>query len=100
VLGFAERYHGHEGYREFLRLWRAEWSDVRYKPEALIDLGDRLVMRVTTTARGASSGAEVTLTAGYALWTDGAVVRQDFYWDWSACVEALGLSDQAAHADS
>jgi ketosteroid isomerase-like protein len=101
VLGFAERYHGHEGYREFLRLWRAEWSDVRYKPEALIDFGDRLVMRVTTTARGASSGAEVTLTAGYALWTaDGAVVRQDFYWDWSACVEALGLSDQAAHADS
>ena len=33
-------------------------------------------------------------------WTaDGAVVRQDFYWDWSACVEALGLSDPDVHAD-
>jgi ketosteroid isomerase-like protein len=96
ALGFAERYHGHEGYREYLGLWRAEWSDVRYKPEALIDLGDRLVMRVRTTARGASSGAEVTLSAAHVCWVaDGAIVRQDFYWDWSACVEALGVDDNA-----
>jgi ketosteroid isomerase-like protein len=92
ALGFAERYHGHQGCRDFLQLWRAEWMSARYTPEAVIDLGDRLVLRIMLTARGASSGAEVTQTTGYIFYLgDGAIVRQDFYWDWSECVEALGL---------
>jgi ketosteroid isomerase-like protein len=94
ALGFAEHYHGHEGWLELMTLWRAEWISARYTPELLIDLGDQCVIaRITTTARGASSGAEVTQTAGYVFHSvDGAVVRQDFYWNWTDCVEALGLA--------
>jgi ketosteroid isomerase-like protein len=91
AAGFAERYHGHQGWRDFVQLWRVDWVDIRYTPDALIDLGDRLVVRVTRTSRGASSGAEVTHTWGSVYcFGEGAIVRQDFYWDWSECFEALG----------
>jgi ketosteroid isomerase-like protein len=96
LLGLAEHYHGHEGWLEFIGLWRAEWegSHITHTPEALIDLGDRLVMRVTLAARGATSGADVAMTMGIVSWyADGAVVRQDNYYEWSECVKALGLDD-------
>ena len=97
-LGFAERYHGKEGLLEMRRLWRAEWAgaQITYTPEALIDLGDRLVWRVRLSARGASSGANVAQTCGFVHWlADGMVVRSDAYREWSECVEALGLGDVA-----
>jgi ketosteroid isomerase-like protein len=94
ALGFADRYHGHEGWRKLIGLWRAEWADVRYAPELVIDRGDRLILRVTATARGAGSGAVVTQTVGYVYDFDGGrILRQDFYWDWSECVAALALDD-------
>jgi len=91
ALGFAERYHGHEGWCEFIGLWRSQWTEVRYAIELLIDRSDGLIGRVTAIARGASSGAEVRQTAGY-VWHfgRGAVVSQDFYWDWSECAAAVG----------
>lgn len=41
----GERYHGHDGWREFIRQWRAEWGGghIEHTPEALIDL-DPLAM--------------------------------------------------------
>jgi ketosteroid isomerase-like protein len=98
LLGLAEHYDGHEGWLEFIRLWRAQWAGahITHTPEALIDLGDRLVWRVRLSARGASSGANVTETFGFVQWVaDGVVVRSDAYREWSDCVEALGLGDVA-----
>jgi ketosteroid isomerase-like protein len=98
IAGLAERYHGHEGWLGFIALWRAEWMDsqITHTPEAMIDLGDRLVVRVTLTARGAASGADVAQTMGIVAWlADGVVVRQDNDWEWSACLEALRLDDVA-----
>ena len=100
AIGLADRYHGHEGWREFIGLWRAEWGGrhIEHTPEALIDLGDRLVMRVTLTARGATSGADVAMTMGIVSWLadDGAVLRQDNYTEWAECIRALKLHDAAA----
>jgi ketosteroid isomerase-like protein len=101
ALGFAERYHGHQGWRDWLQLWRAGWVSARYAPEAVIDLGDRLGVRIMLTSRGASSGAEVTQTTGYIFYTvDGAIMRQDFYMEWSECVEALGLDAIASRVSA
>ena len=97
-LGFSERYHGKEGFLEMRRLWHAEWAgaQIMYTPEALIDLGDRLIWRVLLTARGATSGASVAQTMGFVQWwADGVLVRQDAYFEWSECAEALGLDDVA-----
>jgi ketosteroid isomerase-like protein len=101
ALGFAEHYHGHHGYRELMRLWRAGWLSPRYRPEAVTDLGRRLVVRVRLTGRGASSGAEVTQTCGCVLdFARGTVVRMHIYWDWSECVAALGLEQRRTSAAS
>lgn len=96
--GLGERYDGHDGWREFIGQWRAEWGGghIEHTPEALIDLGDRLVMRVTLAARGAASGAGVAMTMGIVSWlADGVVVRQDNYYQWSECVKARGLAEVA-----
>ena len=96
LLGLADRYHGHAGWLEFIERWRAEWagSQLIHTPKALIDLGDRLVTRMTVIAQGAASGADVAQTMGIVTWfADGAVARQDNYWEWSDCVEALGLEE-------
>ena len=101
AVGFAEHYPGHQGYRDLMRTWRVAWVSPRFTPEALIDLGDRFVVRVKVSGRGVSSGAEVAQILGYVLdFADGVVVRMDIYWDWSACVEALGLHDRATSAAS
>lgn len=92
AVGFAERYSGHEGWRECQRLWRAEWASLRYTPELLIDLGDRQVMRFELVLRGGSSGAEVVQTSGIVTYiVDGLLLRQDWYWHWHECVAALAL---------
>ncbi|MDQ3571737.1 MAG: hypothetical protein M3383_02620 [Actinomycetota bacterium] len=97
-IGLGASYRGSEGFLEFGRLWRAEWagSQLTHTPEALIDLGDRLVWRVRLTARGASSGVSVNQTSGFVQWwADGALVRSDAYYQWSECIEALGLDNIA-----
>jgi ketosteroid isomerase-like protein len=92
ALGFADRYEGHAGCIEFMRRWRAEWESSAIEVEHVYDLGERIVTRFTTTARGRSSGAEVKATAGSVYYMrDGAVARQDFYFRWADCAAALGL---------
>ena len=95
-LGFAECYHGHQGFREFIGLWNDVWADVRYTPELVIDFGDRLILRLSVSARGSSSGAEVTHTAGHVYdFADGVILHHTMYWDWSDCVAGVGLDDHA-----
>ena len=97
AAGFAEQYHGHNGYRDLMRVWGAEWQSPRYKPEALFDLGDRWIIRMGVSGRGRTSGVELGQTVGYVLaWRDGAIVRMDVYWDWTDCRDALGLGSSAS----
>ena len=92
-VGFAERYRGHEGVREFTRDWIAAWGNADYEVERVIDLGDRIVYRHKVTTSGDSSGAEITNTqGGVAYLGDGVIRRIDTYWHWWDLVEALGLT--------
>jgi ketosteroid isomerase-like protein len=96
-LGFPPSYRGHAGLRQFAEAWMAEWSSVEYEVEQVFDLRDRIVMRFTTTSRGATSGAEVRQTAGAAYTiVNGMIVRMDFYWNWAECAKALGLDRSGA----
>jgi ketosteroid isomerase-like protein len=98
MIDLAEHYHGHGGWLEFIDHWRTGWAglQITHTPEEVIDLGDRIVTRLTLSARGATSGADVAQTMGIVSWfADGAIVRQDNYWQWSDCVKALRLDDLA-----
>jgi ketosteroid isomerase-like protein len=103
LLGIDEQYRGREGWVEFIARWRAEWTGatITHTPEEVIDLGDRVVTRLTLSARGVASGADVAQTMGIVMWfRNGAIVRQDNYYDWAECASAIGLPTTRASSTS
>jgi len=69
VFGSDGVYHGHEGVREFSRIYYAEWENLRDQLEELIDAGDRVVSISTIRARGRASGIEVEWKHNAGVWT-------------------------------
>ena len=67
---------GFDGLMAWFRAWHAEWEDLTYTVEELVDAGDRVLAIVTMRGRGRTSGAEVE-KAQYAVWRprDGKVVE-------------------------
>ena len=95
-------YRGREGVRQRLEEWLQSFDHYRYEVQRIIDCGgDEVLVEATEVGRGAMSGAEVRTTA-YELLTirDGMIVRVREYYEKAAALEAVGLSEQDAHADS
>jgi ketosteroid isomerase-like protein len=86
------------GTREYLRAF----SDVRIEAERIIDLGDDKVLVLSRqTARGKLSGAPFEHElADLMTLKDGKIVGVVAYWHRAEALEAAGLSEQDAHADS
>ena len=70
------------------------FEDVSYTVEDLVDLDDRVLVRVRGSARGKGSGIRIDGTLGH-LWRlrDEKVVRLDVYGTWQEALEAAGLSE-------
>ena len=101
--GFAEpSYRGLAGFRVYWTAVSDVWgSELNFQPVELIDAGDRLVALASLHAHAQASG--VRLTRKYAqvvTLKDGLVIRQQEYPSHSEALEAVGLSEQDAHADS
>jgi ketosteroid isomerase-like protein len=95
-------YRGREGVRQRHTEWLESFGDYRWEVQRIIDCGgDEVLVEATEVGRGAMSGAEVR-TTGYELLTirDGMIVRVREYYEKAAALEAAGLSEQDAHADS
>jgi ketosteroid isomerase-like protein len=97
----AGTYRGHEGYLRWVADWGDAWADYRMEPERWIDAGDKVVLIFQMTAKGKGSGVEVKRRDAI-VWTvsDGKAVRLDYYNNEAQALEAVGLSEQDAHADS
>jgi ketosteroid isomerase-like protein len=94
-------YRGHEGFLRWLADWSEPWSEFSMKPERWIDAGDRVVVVLRMTAKGKGSGVEVNRRDAIVYTVrDGKTVRLDYYNNESEALEAVGLSEQDAHADS
>src|SRR5215212_1944249 len=93
-------YIGHEGVRGFLEQFADPWEELWVEPETLTDLGTRVLVLLHFHARG-RDGIEVALPLGQ-VWTfeNGRAVRMDAYSDHRKALEAVGLSEQGAPADS
>jgi ketosteroid isomerase-like protein len=76
------------------------WEAVRWEIDELREVGDQVAASITSYHRG-RDGIEVTVRPSY-VWTfrDGRIVRQCFFQEWREALEAVGLSEQDAHADS
>jgi ketosteroid isomerase-like protein len=77
------------------------WDEHRFEPAKFIDAGERVVVIQREYQRGKGSGVEVEIdTAAVVEVRAGRIVRMQGYMDPAAALEAVGLSEQDAHADS
>ena len=95
TLGLADCYHGHAGWRESNDDGRETFADLHMKPEHLIDLGDRWVLRLRISGTGRLSGVPTGQVWGstYQLSPRGRIARQDIGWTWEETLAAAGLAD-------
>jgi ketosteroid isomerase-like protein len=94
ALGFDTRYRGRQERIDFQRRWTAEWGEVRFEPEEVIDLGSRVLVIARMTGSGLGSGAAVdsewanliTISAGWGI-------REQAFMDHGEALEAAGLQE-------
>ena len=94
--------------RDEMRAWmereRQMWEGdhVGYEPKELIDAGDKVLALVRVSGRGKASGVEVEAYVWFvATFRDGNPVEMTYFGDdRAAALEAAGLSEQKAPADS
>ena len=93
VLGLAATYRGYEGLAQTFDDVMVAFDDVRFVPEKLTPIGDRVVAIVMVTMRGDQSGLVFDQRIGN-IWTfrGGRVVRWEFYFHVPDALEAAGLS--------
>ena len=99
--GISEgRYAGREAVGEFFGDWfRAFGGGVHFDVRKIIGAGDAVAVAVHHRARGRYSGAEVTSDFFYEYrLRRGKIVRIRFHRSWQQALEAVGLSEQDAHA--
>jgi ketosteroid isomerase-like protein len=86
--------------RPFIKDFAATFESIRLEVDQLIDAGEHVVLLGTIHFRG-RDGIEATATA-IQSWTvrDGAIERMVMYQKREDALEAAGLSEQDARADS
>jgi ketosteroid isomerase-like protein len=86
-----DRYRGPDGVRRWFAGFEDTLDDVRIVPLEMIEAGDRVIVPVRLTARGAGSGIEVEQDV-VQVWRfrDGKVVRLDAFPDLESAREAAG----------
>ena len=99
-LGLMKGVYGLEQIRRVLVDFGEHWEAVWIELHEFIEAGDLLVVPQTTHGEG-RDGIEV-VSRPTLVWTirDGAIERVSMYQERQDALEAVGLSEQDAHADS
>jgi hypothetical protein len=97
----AGNYRGHEGVKEFFARLRESFDEQHVEIDDLIDVGDSVVVLCRVRNRGRSSRMMVEQPVGWVYQVHkGRIVRGRVYFRPAEALEAVGLSEQDAHADS
>ena len=97
----ARVYRGHSGVRELFERWFEQWDEYGTEAERFVDCGDAVLAIAREHGRGARSGATVSARIFIVIaFRDGKVLRYREFYDEAAALEAVGLSEQDARADS
>jgi ketosteroid isomerase-like protein len=94
--------HRRDEIRRFIEGTREGFMNLRYELNELFAVGtDRVLARGEWGGQGAASGIE-TYSSLTTVWTvrHGEISRVEFFFDHAEALEAVGLSEQDAHADS
>jgi ketosteroid isomerase-like protein len=97
----ARVYRGHRGVHESFERWFDQWDEYGMEAERFVDCGDDVLVVARERGRGARSGATVSSQIFCVLTIrDGKLLRYREFYDEAEALEAVGLSEQDAHADS
>ena len=96
----AGTYRGREAIRGFFAEIWAAFDDVTLKPEEFLEVDDQILVSLHMQLRPSDSGATVEMRLTH-LWTmrDGKPARCQVFLRHGEALEAVGLSEQDAHAD-
>ena len=93
-LDVSGTFHGHDGYLEVWRRAFESFEDLRFEPEELLDLGDRLLVTSNLIGHGTGSGVAISQRL-FQLFTlrRGLVVRQDDFQDRAEAMHAAEVAE-------
>ena len=87
-------YRGHDGLRRLFGNLDAEFDDLRFDVEELIDADDQVIVTIRIGGRGRASGAAVDRTWSFVCSVrDGMIYRVRAYTERAEAIEAAGLSE-------
>jgi ketosteroid isomerase-like protein len=91
--------HGHDGFRQLWRYWMDAFPDLRWDPEEILDLSNRILVTAQQSGRGSGSGVAVSVSV-FQLFTvrGGLVTRQEDFLERSQALDAAGLPPETAEA--
>jgi len=91
---FEAVFHGHDGYLKLWRRWLDAFEDLRFDPEGILYLGDKLLVTAQQRGHGSGSGVAVSQPVFQLFeFRRGLVVRQEDFLDRSEALEAAGLRE-------
>ena len=94
-------YRGREALAELIATWREMFEAMRIEPSEFIEVADRVIAPARVLGRGAASGARIDMERTYRFkLRDGRIVEVWEHRTKAQALEAVGLSEQDAHADS
>ena len=102
VEGWPEGLEPVMGREAVMRQWeqqREAFDADTAEPVEIIDLGDRVVVRFIWSAVGSGPDLSMEVTSVSTV-RKGKSILVEYFWDHAEALEAVGLSEQDAHADS
>ena len=93
--------HGHDGMRRWWKNWLDAFPDYNIEVVQVRDVGDLLIAKVRAIGHGAGSDRPFEETFWHASrWSRGKCVWWRVIYTEEEALEAVGLPEQDAHADS
>jgi ketosteroid isomerase-like protein len=92
-------FFGREAVMQWLEQLRDTWDTLLIETISRIDAGDRIIERQIPHGTGQGPAYEAEYTTITTI-RKGKILYLEFFWDHAEALEAVGLSEQDAHADS
>jgi ketosteroid isomerase-like protein len=100
-LGDGGVYRGHAGMRQYAADLRKAWDVFQATVEDTFAVGNVVLLFSQLRYRGKGSGVDASSPAGHMIkFRDGKIVYMRSFRNPEKALEAIGLSEQDAHADS
>ena len=90
---------GREAIMRLFEQLREAWDADALEPISFIDGSDRVVVRQIWRGEGRGPELHMEFTVLFTM-RKGRVFLMEYFWDHAEALEAVGLSEQDAHADS